>query len=134
MIRNYKEQDIIEIEKLGKELNPNYKYIFNSQYKILILEELEKIIGFIIYTIVEDEIEIIDLVVNKNYRQQGKATLLLNEVLKKESICKKMTLEVRESNFSAIKFYDKHGFKVVNIRKKYYFDEENALLMVKMVN
>ena len=118
MIRNYKEQDIIEIEKLGKELNPNYKYIFNSQYKILIFEELE---------------EIIDLVVNKDYRQQGKATLLLNEVLKKESICKKMTLEVRESNFSAIKFYDKHGFKVVNIRKKYYFDEENALLMVKMV-
>ncbi len=133
MIRSIKISDVSQIEKLGQDLNPNYKYVFNSQYKTLILEEKSKIIGFIIYTIVEDEMEIIDLVIDNNYRHQGLGTLLLNEILKNESNCKKITLEVRENNEKAIKFYEKNGFNVVNKRLKYYFDGENAFLMVKLV-
>lgn len=133
MIRSIKISDVSQIEKLGQDLNPNYKYVLNSQYKTLILEEKSEIIGFIIYTIVEDEMEIIDLVIDNNYRHQGLGTLLLNEILKNESNCKKITLEVRENNEKAIKFYEKNGFNVVNKRLKYYFDGENAFLMVKLV-
>ena len=40
-------------------------------------------------------------------------------------------LEVRKSNFAAIKLYDKCGFKPVGIRKRYYEDAEDAMVMMK---
>lgn len=42
-----------------------------------------------------------------------------------------VTLEVRESNFRAQNMYVKHGFKKEYIRKNYYHDGENAILMIK---
>ncbi len=41
-----------------------------------------------------------------------------------------LTLEVRVSNNYAIKIYEQIGFKVGTIRKKYYENNEDALLMV----
>ena len=40
-----------------------------------------------------------------------------------------ITLEVRESNVGARSFYEKFGFRSVAIRKDYYQDGENAILM-----
>ena len=37
-------------------------------------------------------------------------------------------LEVRETNLKARRFYEKHGFTLFGIRKKYYADGENAAL------
>ena len=42
-----------------------------------------------------------------------------------------INLEVRESNISAIKLYKKFGFEVCGLRKKYYNNTENAILMKK---
>lgn len=42
-----------------------------------------------------------------------------------------ITLEVRESNSSAIHVYEKYGFKKVTIRKNYYSNGENAILMIR---
>jgi ribosomal-protein-alanine N-acetyltransferase len=39
-------------------------------------------------------------------------------------------LEVRESNYAAIKLYKKAGFIDLYKRKKYYRDGENAIVMV----
>ena len=43
-------------------------------------------------------------------------------------------LEVRKSNIAAVKLYDKCGFKPVGIRKKYYEDAEDAIVMMKVKN
>ena len=43
----------------------------------------------------------------------------------------RLLLEVRESNFSAIGTYEKSGFARLSIRKGYYCDGENAVVMVK---
>ena len=41
-----------------------------------------------------------------------------------------ITLEVRASNIPAQKLYEKYGFQVDGIRKKYYIDnQEDAILM-----
>ena len=40
-------------------------------------------------------------------------------------------LEVRISNFAAIHLYQKFGFSEAGIQKKYYQDEEDALVMEK---
>jgi len=37
-------------------------------------------------------------------------------------------LEVRDGNAKARAFYEKHGFKLYNVRKKYYSDGEDAAL------
>ena len=42
-----------------------------------------------------------------------------------------MTLEVRVSNSVAIKFYEKHGFVKHSIRKNYYSNGEDAILMIR---
>ena len=41
-----------------------------------------------------------------------------------------ITLEVKESNIEAIKFYEKCGFEKVTIREKYY-GIENGILMIR---
>ena len=38
-------------------------------------------------------------------------------------------LEVKENNKTAIKLYQKFGFKTESIREKYYSDGQNALVM-----
>ena len=43
-----------------------------------------------------------------------------------------MTLEVKESNMAARNLYEKLGFEIRGIRKKYYIeDNEDALIMWK---
>jgi ribosomal-protein-alanine N-acetyltransferase len=59
---------------------------------------------------------------------------LLFTVLKKAEIddCIWALLEVRASNESAIKLYEKFGFEKVTIRKNYYGNED-AILMRKKI-
>jgi ribosomal-protein-alanine N-acetyltransferase len=42
-------------------------------------------------------------------------------------------LEVREHNQPAISLYQKFGFETMYVRKGYYPDGENALVMVKKI-
>ena len=43
-----------------------------------------------------------------------------------------ITLEVRESNHSAIYLYTKHGFEVVGKRKNYYDKPKEAALLMTL--
>ena len=46
---------------------------------------------------------------------------------------KNYVLEVRVSNYNAIKLYEKFNFKIKGIKKNYYRDGENAYFMVREV-
>ena len=41
--------------------------------------------------------------------------------------------EVNEKNINAIKLYEKFGFKKIGLRKKYYNNIDNAILMKKNI-
>ncbi len=136
MIRYFKIEDIGYIYQLGNEITPNFSKtndlleIYNEKYtKILVYEEKEKIIGFIMYIELEDTADILDIIVDKEYRNQKIASCLLDYMISelKESV-KMITLEVRKSNAPAISLYEKFGFSIVNTRKDYY-DTEDAYLM-----
>ena len=45
-----------------------------------------------------------------------------------------MTLEVRRSNYVAIHLYEQCGFLSAGIRKNYYADSEDAVLMTRKIN
>ena len=75
---------------------------------------------------------ILNLFVLEKYRGQGIGKKLVDEVI---NVCNKenintLTLEVRVSNSYAIKMYEDIGFKLGTVRKKYYENNEDALLMV----
>ena len=40
-----------------------------------------------------------------------------------------ITLEVNDKNFQAIKLYEKFGFKRIGLRKKYYNNTDDAIIM-----
>lgn len=104
---------------------------FNEYYLNAIIALNQKIVGFII---VKNNIyhwEIMQLVVDSDYQKQGLATALLQYVIKQaqQHHIETIQLEVRSCNFPAIALYQKCGFKTAGLRKNYYPDDEDAILM-----
>ncbi len=101
-----------------------------SKYIVFILNN--DIVAFTNYLIIYDKVEIVNIVVNKNFRCQNIASMMINYILKEAvyNNCNNITLEVRKSNKAAIALYKKFGFLEVAIRKNYY-NGENGLLMEK---
>lgn len=78
-----------------------------------------------------DEGHILDIAVHPDYRGMGIGRLLVGKVLEE---CRKrgaefVSLEVRPSNISAIRLYERLGFVVTGRRKRYYENGEDAVLM-----
>lgn len=98
------------------------------------IAENEKEQGFITFSEGLDGIfDLEDIFVEKSERKKGIGESLLSSFIAeaKERGGKKIFLEVRESNIPAINLYTKFGFEKISIRKKYYSDGENALVLVK---
>ncbi len=76
-----------------------------------------------------------NIVVKKDKRNLGIGSKLLEEIIKKaiEINSKTITLEVNENNLPAIKLYEKYGFKQIGLRKKYYNNIDNAIIMTTSV-
>lgn len=129
-IRNYTEKDLDVISKLGSLLHEKYTFSLDEFSKCLILEDNQKIIGFIIYSIIYDRAEIVDIIINPSNRLKGYGEKLLkytiDEIINKG--CLNVTLEVSVSNTSAINLYKKLGFNIEAIRKRYYNNEDGYLM------
>ncbi|MDD3303823.1 MAG: ribosomal protein S18-alanine N-acetyltransferase [Clostridia bacterium] len=95
-----------------------------------------EIIGYIAAHYVVDTMDIISVVTEKNYESNGIATLLLSNIFDFAKIheVKKIFLEVRKSNESAKKLYEKCNFNMIHTRKNYYKDNnEDACIYVKEI-
>lgn len=80
-----------------------------------------------------DEAHITNIVTRKDKRNNKIGTKMLEELIKiaKERELRNITLEVNVNNIPAINLYKKYNFKEVGIRKKYYNNMEDALIMTK---
>ncbi len=79
--------------------------------------------------------DIIDVAVHKDFRRRGIGEGLIAEMLRvcqKENIFE-VNLEVRSSNLAAQGLYEKMGFLKVGLRKLYYENKEDAILMQRRV-
>jgi [ribosomal protein S18]-alanine N-acetyltransferase len=102
--------------------------------KVVLLQD--KIIGYICVNLIFEEGHILNLAVHPDFRRQGIATRLMEELLKSSEgkRCSVFFLEVRGSNTEARKFYERLGFKIAGVRKDYYVSPvEDASLMVLRV-
>ena len=95
----------------------------NSSYIIWKIEKI-KIIGFVYFIHVKDEIEIIKICIIKSQQNKNYGSLLIDEVKKLK--IKKIFLEVSIENINAINFYLKNGFQRIGVRKGYYASQKNT--------
>lgn len=100
-------------------------------FRILGVRERQELVGYVAFSIIAQEMEILNIAVHPIHRRKGLARLMLAEVL---DICRSERveqgfLEVRSSNAGAIDLYRKFGFIQRGTRKNYYPDNnEDALL------
>ncbi len=107
-------------------LNPNSKYIMAKIN--------DKIVGFAGIWKAVDDVHITNIVTSKNFRRQNIGSVMLSnliEIAKSEKGITSITLEVNSTNIPAQKLYEKFGFKVVGLRKKYYNNMDNAIIYTK---
>lgn len=142
MIREAEVCDVTRINELGKIINSNFEQLFNieemisdSYSRIYVYLKDDKIVGFISSTVLTDTADILDLVVGEDNRYRGVASNLLDYFISdlSDSI-KLITLEVSTNNKAAINLYNKFGFEIVNVRKKYYSNGDDAYLMGRSIN
>lgn len=98
----------------------------NSKY--FVAKQDNQVVGFVSYTVVLDEVEIMNIVTREDSRNQGIASSLLSYIIRKIDY-NKINLEVNENNKTALNLYRKFGFKNVGQRKNYYNGKEDAILM-----
>lgn len=108
----------------------------NENSKYVVAKNNDEIVGFAGIWISIDEAHVTNIVTKKDLRKNGIGSTLLEELinLSKNLNLVSITLEVNENNLDAIKLYEKFGFEKLGIRKKYYNNTYNALIMTKKLN
>ena len=124
-IKSAKKGDLFNLIEINKDvfdysacIEDFEKYFNNDTIKIWKILT-QKIIGFVIFYHVKDEIEIIQIGIMKACQRKNYGSFIINKIKKLNNI-KKIFLEVSVENTKAINFYLKNGFKKIGIRKAYY--------------
>lgn len=132
MIKFADEIDLKYINPLLDYFNINvYNEIKNPFVKFIIYEFKGKIIGCIDYSFFDNRIEINYIIVDNKYNRLGFATKMLDFLIQNNKDIENITLEVSVKNIKAINFYHKNGFSDISIRKKYYPNGEDAIMMIR---
>lgn len=82
--------------------------------------------GFIIFSLIAGEAEVYDIAVAPESRCRGIGRALMGEMLRRAETA---FLEVREGNSAALALYKRCGFAPIGLRKAYYQNGENAVVM-----
>ena len=103
----------------------------------IVCKDNGKVLGYCGMWTVLGEGNITNMAVASQYRRQGIAELLMREMERisiEENGVDVFFLEVRQSNESAKKLYEKMGYKPIGTRKRFYEKPvEDAIVMSKMV-
>ena len=132
MISKLTKEEVQEVTELGTMLNSNFSKLFhivnlNPNETIYIYKENNINKGFIHIQNGLDIIDLLNIIVKPEYQNQGIGSVLLKYIIDNKQD-KKIMLEVRSKNINAIKLYQKYDFKIINIRKNYYKDDD-AIIM-----
>ena len=101
----------------------------NSHF--IVAKNEDEIIGFAGFKVLLEDADLMNIVVKKSYRNKGVGSLLLKNLMDLffSFSLVSLYLEVNENNFPAIRLYQKFGFKKIDVRKNYYPNHQNAIIM-----
>lgn len=102
-------------------------------FKMINTERADELVGYVGFWILFEKAEITKVTIVRKYQGNKLSLILMEDALKRIRLaqCENVTLEVRVSNEKAIGLYQKFGFKIAAVRKKYYENGEDAYLMLK---
>ena len=86
----------------------------------------QRILGFAIFSLIIDEAELLNIVIDKDDQGKGLGRKLLEYSLLNLDGIKACFLEVAANNQIAIKLYSSLNFRQIGLRKNYYRSGENA--------
>ena len=103
----------------------------SSTSKYFVIKKNNIVLGFCGIKIITDFAEIMNIVIKKDSRGLGLSNFLLENTISKcrELNLKSINLDVNVENTIAINLYKKYNFVKVGIRKKYYNNVSDAILM-----
>jgi len=136
-IRKMNSADIPAVLRIQGELafqdwnERQYEQEIKAPYTYAVVYENEGAIeGYAVFHLLGADSELLSIAVSESAQRKGIGTQLLHAGLSQLDLDKSdcCFLEVRENNIKARNFYEKHGFNLFGIRKKYYADGENAAL------
>ncbi len=143
LIRRWRYDDILKISELEKECFPSEPWTFKmlassfeaENFRGVLAEDGGETIGYGGMTVAADSADIDNIAVTEAYRLSGVACAVMDGLQKiaKDEGVKKLFLEVRVSNYAAMKLYLKCGFRGAYARTRYYPDGEDCLVMVKEI-
>ena len=132
--------EIVEIEKSCFEIpwsKKSFEDELDKKYMAIYLVALEneKVVGYGGMWHIINEGHITNIAIHKDYRKKGIGSKIVSKLIEiaKEKEMIGITLEVRKSNEIAINLYKKQGFLLEGIRKEYYENKEDALIMWKYI-
>lgn len=97
----------------------------------LVMETDGRLCAFAFLWLFEDEAHLNNFAVHPRFRRKGLGLKFLHYIFERFRENKELFLEVRASNSAAINLYHTCGFRQIDLRKKYYMDGEDALVMKK---
>ncbi|WP_341465243.1 ribosomal protein S18-alanine N-acetyltransferase [Clostridium collagenovorans] len=103
----------------------------NPLASYLVAIKNDVVLGFVGIWIIAGEGNITNVAVDPTFRGLGIGKLLMQSILENcinENV-DSITLEVRKSNLIAQNLYESLGFKNEGVRKKFYPDKEDAIIM-----
>lgn len=137
---NLKQDDVVDMLRIERKAYPtdpwtldNFLGELNRPFTLALgLKNGPNLLGYCLAWILGDEVHLLNIAVDDQYRNLGLGQLLLKALLTAGRRKKAATvlLEVRPSNEEALAVYRKFNFQVVGRRPGYYSDSgEDALLM-----
>tara|TARA_B110000008_G_C16834278_1_gene509888 strand:- start:454 stop:903 length:450 start_codon:yes stop_codon:yes gene_type:complete len=139
-INFYDKEDLDEIVNIENKshLTPwtkkNFTDADNANNLFKVLKSESNIIGYYIALFAAEECQLLNITVRLELKKKGFGQLMLKNLVEE---CRKKNifnifLEVRSSNSSAIRLYEKNGFNEIGIRRNYYKipdGREDAIMM-----
>ena len=111
-----------------------FTFLLKDENMFFVVEEKGRILGYCSMQTVLDEGDILNVAVTRDRQKEGIGYFLVDSMLMLAAArgIHIVHLEVRESNGSARRLYQRLGFKEDGFRKNYYTEPvENAVLMTK---
>ncbi len=141
-LRDFRVRDIPAIidivsEALHERYDPSLYQSLSQQWPegfLVAADPSDRPIGFLLgVNQVEGEARILMFAVERDRRHQGLGSQLMDRFFER---CRarglgRVTLEVRVSNATAIRFYSRYGYSVTDLLRGYYSDGENGYQMAR---
>ncbi len=141
-LRGYRPSDMpfvaaIVAEALHEHYEPSLYSSLSAEWPdgfLLAADARDVPVGFLLgVNQVEREARVLMFAVDRNLRTQGVGALLMDAFLDRcrQRGYRRATLEVRVSNATAIRFYTRYQFSVIDLLRSYYSDGENGYQMAR---